>query len=131
MALEWKRILLDGDAAVLTSADPEDIGTTAAVGISEEASRADHVHRMGDGSIDVSTLFVGEVVDTAAIADDAVTSDKIASLTAALDFAGQQAQDMVLHTVANATARDLLTPALGKVVWQTDELHPYICTSVG
>ena len=49
--------------------------------------------------------------------------------TADLLFGGYQATNQVLHTVADATARDALTPVVGKIVWQTDELAVYLCTS--
>lgn len=48
--------------------------------------------------------------------------------TSAVPVNGQQVTDMVLHTVADATARNALTAVVGKIVWQTDELAPYVCT---
>lgn len=48
--------------------------------------------------------------------------------TAAVPIDGQQLTDLVLHTVADATARNALTPLVGKICWQTDELAPYVCT---
>lgn len=140
MAVEWKKILLEGDAAIPSDATPANVGTTADKGTSAECSRADHVHDTAAGFIDNADKFAAGVVDTTAlgadavdgtkIADDAVGSEHIEPLSAELDFAGQQAKDMVLHTVADATARNALTAIKGKVVWQTDQTHPYICTSV-
>lgn len=46
--------------------------------------------------------------------------------TSAVAFSGQQATDLVVHTVANAAARP--TPVVGKIVFQTDELAFYGCT---
>lgn len=46
--------------------------------------------------------------------------------TAAFDLGGQELQEFVVHTVANAAGRP--TAAVGKVVWQTDELCLYACT---
>lgn len=139
MAVEWKKILLEGDAAELTSDAPSDVGTTAAVGNATTAARANHVHDTAAGFIDNADKFTAGVVDTTAlgadavdgtkIADDAVGSEHIEALSAALDFAGNQAQDMVLHTVADADARNALTPIKGKMVWQTDQSHPFICVS--
>lgn len=169
MAVEWKRILLEGDAATLTTSDPSDVGVTAGSGTSLEAARADHVHDTAAGFIDNANKFTTGVVDSAAIGSDAivnshiatgavesaeigsdailsshistaavdsaaigsdqVTSSHIAQLTETLDFNDNQAQDMVFHTVANATTRDALSAVLGKVVWQSDTLHAYICTS--
>lgn len=45
---------------------------------------------------------------------------------AAFDLGGQELQEFVVHTVANAAGRP--TAAVGKVVWQTDELCLYACT---
>lgn len=94
--------------------------------------------KIADDAVDTEHLAAG-AVDTLALGADAVTGDKVADdaigsehieqLSANLDFGGQQAQDMVLHTVADATARDALTPVVGKMVWQTDVLHPHICVS--
>lgn len=48
--------------------------------------------------------------------------------TAAVKFDGQQATNFVLHTVADATARNALTAVVGKAVFQTDTLAAYLCT---
>ena len=64
----------------------------------------------------------------AAPADGDFMADGSVPMTGNLDFAGNQAEDMVLQTVADAAARGALTPSIGQVVWQTDELTPYICT---
>ena len=46
--------------------------------------------------------------------------------TGAVDFNGQQAQHLIVHTVANAAARP--TAVIGKICWQTDTLAIYACT---
>ena len=57
-------------------------------------------------------------------------ADGSVPMTGALDFAEQQAKDMIIHTVADATARDALAnPTVGKIVLQTDTLAAYICTA--
>lgn len=48
--------------------------------------------------------------------------------TAAVEFAGQQGQNFVLHTVANESGRP--TAVVGKVIFQQDTLAMYVCTSV-
>jgi hypothetical protein len=48
--------------------------------------------------------------------------------TAAVKFDGQQATNLVTHNVADATARVALTPVIGKIVFQVDELAFYGCT---
>lgn len=50
--------------------------------------------------------------------------------TSPVPIDGQQLTDLVIHTVADATARDALTPVLGKIAWQTDTLAAYMCTSI-
>jgi len=139
MPVDWKKILLEGDAAEPSDASPQSVGTTPEAGTGTKCSRADHVHDIGAGAIDASDLFVAGVVDETAlgpdvitgekIADDAVGSEHIGALSANLDFAGNQATDLALHSVADAAARDALTPVFGKVVWQTDQLHPFICVA--
>ena len=139
MAVTWKKVLLEGDAAELSDTAPSDVGTTAAAGTGTTASRVDHVHDTAAGFIDNANKFTAGVIDTAAlgtdavdgtkIADDAVGSEHIEQLSAALDFGGQQAQDVVIHTVADNTALLALTAVVGKIAWRTDTLHPYVCTS--
>ena len=119
MAVEWKKVLLEGDAAAPSDTTPENVGTTASAGNDADCSRADHVHDIGANAIDSSSL----------VADDVIGSEHIEQLSAALDFGGQQAQDVVIHTVADATALAALTPVVGKLAWQTDTLRPYVCTS--
>ncbi|GAI45419.1 unnamed protein product, partial [marine sediment metagenome] len=48
--------------------------------------------------------------------------------TAAVPFDGQQATDLVIHTVADDAGKSGLTPLVGKICWQTDELALYMCT---
>lgn len=49
--------------------------------------------------------------------------------TSAVEFNGQQAQNLIVHTVADATARGALTAVVGKIAFQTDETAVYACTS--
>ena len=56
-------------------------------------------------------------------------ADGTVAMTDDLDFAENEAKDMVLHNVADATARDALAnPTIGKAVFQVDTLGVYICT---
>ena len=48
--------------------------------------------------------------------------------TGAVAINGQQLTDHVIHTVATQTAREALAAVVGKIVFQTDVLAPYICT---
>lgn len=49
-----------------------------------------------------------------------------AEAAAAFDLGGQELQEFIVHTVANAAGRP--TAAVGKLIWQTDELAMYACT---
>lgn len=61
---------------------------------------------------------------------DAIKLNEFAVPTGAVDFNKQQATNLVLHTVAdNAAKSALTTPVVGTIVWQTDNLTPYICTA--
>jgi hypothetical protein len=128
MAVEWKKVLLEGDAAAPSDADPAQVGTVLAAGAAATCSRADHVHTLGVGCINNANLLAADVVETAAIANANVTSAKL-KIDANFDMEGNQALNQVAHTVANEAARLALTPVVGKFVWQTDELRPYFCTS--
>lgn len=52
--------------------------------------------------------------------------DDVGVPDAAVGFDGQQATDLVVHSVANAAARP--TPVIAKVCHQQDDDHLYICT---
>lgn len=57
-------------------------------------------------------------------------ADGSVPMTGDLDFAENEAKDMIIHNVADATARDALAnPTIGKLVFQVDTLAAYICTS--
>ena len=77
--MAWKKILLTGDAAELTTGSPVSVGTSMSSGVGTEAARYDHVHDLGVGSIDASNLFGSGVVDAAAIASLAVGSAELAT----------------------------------------------------
>ena len=117
----WKKILLEGDAATLSDATPQDIGTTADAGTSTEAARADHVHKIGTGAINSSSMFAAGVVDTAAIGDNQVTTAKI-NIDADLDFGTHEADNMLLDTAGTAGG----AAATASIVFNTGDSHPYI-----
>ena len=117
---EWKKILLQGDAAVLTSQAPADIGTTSDAGTSDEAARADHVHKIGSGAINNSNMFASGVVDSAAIADGAVTTAKI-NIDADLDFNDHEADNLIIDTAGTSA-----TGVTGKLVFNTSDGHLYV-----
>lgn len=73
----WKQLLLTGDAAVLSDANPDQIGTSLSSGTSTLASRDDHVHTIATGAINASNMFASTVVDSAAIEAGAVTPSEL------------------------------------------------------
>jgi len=133
MAVVWKELAYKDDVSTLSSDAAHDIGTTASAGAATDASRHDHVHVLGSGTVDNSTIAVAlgvlsvkaDGIGADQIADDAVGSEHIEALSAALDFAGYQAVDMVLHTSNDAPT----TPVVGKVWYEGDTTKTYICTS--
>lgn len=71
---EWKKVLLEGDAAVLTSSTPLTINASAGtVGVSTAAARADHRHQVEAGA-------AGSMVTCDAGAAGAGTGDKLARI---------------------------------------------------
>ena len=145
--MTWKKVLLEGDAAVLSDTVPNTIepDDSASAGIATEASRQDHEHAI------VTAVPTGDVAESASADEGTATSfvrsDHVhaapaswtpashalsghTAATADIDLAGNQPTDMVIHTVADATALGALTAVVGKVAWQTDTLHPYVCTAV-
>lgn len=62
-----------------TPGSPANVGTVASAGVSTSAARADHVHDTAAGFIDLSDKFVAGVVDTAALANLAITTGKLAA----------------------------------------------------
>lgn len=58
---------------------------------------------------------------------DEILLHELGEPTSAVDFDGQEGQNFVVHTVANAAARP--TAKVGKMIFQSDELAFYGCTS--
>lgn len=145
MAVTWKKLAYDEDVASLSDGTPASVGTAGAAGSGTDASRDDHVHDLGADCVDSGDLIADDIIDSehyaagsidtehlaadcvdaSKIADDAVGSEHIEALSAALDFAGQQATDLVLHN----SAGDPGTPVVGKIYYKTGDTSVYICTS--
>jgi hypothetical protein len=126
MAVTWKKLAYLDEVATLSDEDPHDIGTVAAEGVAMDASRHDHVHRLGNGAVDVAAVLASDVVDGTKIADDAVGSEHIEPLSAKLECNGQQLENAVLEN----NAADPTTPVLGKIYFKTGDTHPYVCTAI-
>jgi len=114
----WKKLAFSDEVASLSDEDPHNVGTTAAEGVAIDASRHDHVHILGNGSVNAAAI----------IANDVVGSEHIEALSADLDFAKNEATSLCLDNQTSNPA----TPALGQIYFHAGaaELHPYICTVV-
>jgi len=77
----------------------------------------------GDGKL---TLGVHAATHKDAQPDE-IKLNEFGEPTAAVPFDGQQATDLVVHSVANAAARP--TPVVAKICHQQDDEHLYICTA--
>jgi hypothetical protein len=146
MAVTWKKLAYLDEVAIVSDEVAHDIGTTAGAGVATDASRHDHVHRLGNGAVDVAAVLATDVVETLKIkdlnvttgklaadavdgtklADDAVGSEHIEPLSAKLECNGQQLENAVLEN----NAADPTTPVLGKIYFKTGDTHPYVCTAI-
>ena len=146
MAATWKKLAFADEVAIVSDEVAHDIGTTAGAGVATDASRHDHVHRLGNGAVDVAAVLATDVVETlkikdlnvttgklaadtvdgTKIADDAVGSEHIEPLSAKLECNGQQLENAVLEN----NAADPTTPVLGKIYFKTGDTHPYVCTAI-
>jgi len=130
----WKEIAFKDDCAILSTEDAHDIGTEAAAGIATDASKHDHVHVLGAGTVDGTSIeltanalnVVADGITAAKIKDDAVGSEHIEALSANLDFAGNQAQDMV---VLQDTIGSPPTAVVGKWFQDSSTKKLYVCTA--
>jgi len=145
---EWKKILIEGDAAELQATDGSmtAVTTSAIAGTSSTAARSDHLHDIAEGAIDNANLFDTGVVDSAAIASDAVGADKItasavttakisdSSVTTAklniddnVDFNANSALDFGTETVSSMTSSEVTSSEfVGRIVFDNTNSRPYV-----
>ena len=115
-----------GDVVVLSDTDPSAIGTVAGAGNGAAASRDDHVHVLGDGSISVAATIASNVVTVDKIKHGEVDANHIGALNGAWDFNGHQAIDLIVHQSSTAPA----SPVIGMLWQDTDDQKLYVCTAV-
>jgi len=115
--MAWTKILLAGDAAELeTTETAVSVGTTPSAGSGATASKYDHVHVMGVGSINASNLFASSVVDNAAMADDAIGAAEIDATATDITFA-----QIILTPAASGTGT-----TEGTLMYDSDDDHLYV-----
>jgi hypothetical protein len=115
-----------GDILVATAA-----GTLAAltVGTNGQQLTADSNEASGIKWTDAGGAPEAHAASHKNAGSDELLLHELGEPTAAVEFDGQQIQNPVLHTVADETARLVLTPVVGKICWQTDVGAPWLCTS--
>ena len=126
--LKWKKVLLEGDVAVLSDTAPVDVDFAAAsVGVGTTASRYDHKH-------DVPEALVGDLaaVDGGAAAigsaNKFVRADHkhgLGPLVADLNFSEYEADALALQNISATDA--LVTAKLGRIYFDTSaDRHPFV-----
>jgi len=132
----WKEVAFYTDVAVLSTQLAHDVGTVASAGVAEDASKHDHVHILGGGSISLANKLASGVVDAAALGSDAVTTIKINTgavtsgkigIAAALNFNGYQAKNFIVH---QATIGAPPTAVVGKWFQDSSTKKFYVCTAL-
>lgn len=123
--MAWKKILLEGDAAVLSDVAPVDVDhAVAAAGTATEASRQDHKHDLNEGI--VGTIAAVDGSAAALGTDNAVPHldhvHPLGPLVADLDFAQNSAVAIVIDPQASAPG----TPVDGQMYYNTTDDHPYV-----
>jgi len=121
----WKKILLEGDAAVLSDTAPSDVDHAASsAGVATDASRRDHKHDLTEGI--VGTLKPVDGTAAALGTDNAVPHldhiHALGPLVANMNFNKKQATSMALDVQAAAPG----TPVDGQVYFNTTDDHPYV-----
>ena len=125
MALTWKKLAYSDD--VVQEADFTAKGDLV-VGTGAGTASMLNVGTNGYALVAASGESTGLIWSAVGTGD--FKADGSVAMTGNLDFSEKQGVDFIIHTVADATARDALTnPTVGKLAFQTDTLSAYICTS--
>jgi hypothetical protein len=125
--MAWKRILLEGDAAVLSNTAPVDVDhNAAAAGTATEASRQDHKHDLAEGAVGDVKAVDGSAaaLGTAAGVSHVDHRHALGPLVANLDFNKNQAVQFVAHVAATAPA----SPVEGQIYYNSGatDKHLYV-----
>jgi hypothetical protein len=124
--MPWKRILLEGDAAVLTSTvTPVAVDFAAAqIGTSPEAARADHKHSAVAGSPVALDGLAADGTSNAFVRADHKHS--LGPLAIDLNFNEHEADKLALDNLSAASA--YTTTKIGIIYIDTVDRHPYVYT---
>lgn|GEM_PF-4123978 len=124
MSMPWKRILLEGDAALLTSTvTPVNVNLgPASIGTSTEAARADHKHSADVGSPVALDGLPSDGTSTAFCRAD--HKHDIGPLADDIDFNEHEADRLALDNLSAAAG--YTTTKLGIIYFDTNDRHPYI-----
>lgn len=127
--MTWKKILLEGDAAELSDVASVNVDhAVASAGVAALASRQDHKHDVDEGV--VGTLGAVDGGAAALGTDNAIPhldhKHALGPLVAALDFAQNMADGMVLEAVD--TPPDAAAEVEGQIYFDSGvaDKHPYI-----
>lgn len=123
----WKKVLLEGDAAVLSSTAPVNVSHAAAsAGTATEAARQDHKHGIDAGVVgDIKAVNgAAAALGTAVGVSHVDHVHPLGPLVANLDFAQNQALQLVIHGTASAPG----TAVVGQLYYNTTDSHPYVYT---
>ena len=117
--MSWKKILLEGDAAVLSDTTPEAITENASgsAGVATEASRRDHVH-----ASPASWTPSSHATSHKSGGGDEIDLDELGVPTGSVDFNKQEVVNMVIEQQSTAPS----TPTQGQVYYDTDDDHIYV-----
>jgi len=151
MAVTWDKICFEKNAVLKTLFDAQSVlaatvdDTPAALVVAEQ----EVVGRLTGGNVDGIVIGIADdnmvqidgtandtehAVFNAAGLEGLTDAELLASLSgdaaAAFDWNHQQMQNMVIQNVADHAAKIALTPILGKLAFQVDELAFYGCTVI-
>ena len=151
MAVTWKKLAYEDDVVTKALFDAQSVlaatidDTPAVLVVAEQ----EVVGRLTGGNVDGIALGIADnnivqidgtandtehAVFNAAGLEGLTDTELLAALSgdaaAAFDWAGQQLQNITIHNVADNAAKLALTPILGKMVFQADELAFYGCTVI-
>ena len=151
MAVTWKKLAYEDDVvtkalfdahtilaatvddtpAALTINEQEVIGRLTGLNIDGIAiGIADNNMVQIDGTVNDTEHAVFNAAGLEGLTDTELLAALSGDAGTAFDWAGQQLQNITIHNVADNVAKLALTPILGKMVFQADELAFYGCTVI-